>query len=242
MAQPKRNLKTPIAVSIRIFLKLALLCLSGVAQEPKMVETEFITIALDESVDGLFYSNEKSVEPFQANLTGLSQPMRYKGPQRFVVRATADEFTAAPPLPAPAASVVLPLNCKRVLLTCIQSDDKPLRIVAYDISTDNRAGDYRFFNFSRKPLSLILEGKRFAVSPGKDTSVSNDAWRNSVHDLPVQVAAVENNKPKLVYSSVWGHRPGRRNFIFMFDGHHPSKPINICRFFDIPATAKASAP
>lgn len=51
-----------------------------------------------------------------------------------------------------------------------------------------------------------------------------------------------NNKPRLVYSSVWGHRPGRRNFIFMFDGHHPSKPINFCRFFDIPASGRTSTP
>lgn len=227
---------------MRTILIIGTLCLSAMAREPKSVDTEFITIALDETVDSLFYSNDKNVEPFQANLTGLSQPRRYKGPQRFDVRSNATEFNSAPPLPTPAASVLLPLNCTRVLIACIKSSDRPLRLIAYDISTDNKAGDYRFFNFSSTPLSLILDDKRFAVSPGKDTSVSNSSWRDAVLDLPLQVAAVKAKKARLVYSSVWGHRPGRRNFIFMFDGHHPSKPINICRFFDIPATVKTPAP
>lgn len=233
---------TPKSLTARIFFSIAILCLPGTAQEPKMVETELLTIALDQTVDGLFYPSDKTVQPFQANLTGLSQPMRYKGPQLFVLRANAAEFTAEPPIPPPVASVLLPLNCKRVLLACVQSDDKPLRIIAYEISAESKAGDYRFFNFSSKPLSLILEEKRFALSPGKDTPVTNTTWRDSIKDLPIQIATVENNKPQLVYSSVWGHRPGRRNFIFLFDGHHPSKPINICRFFDIPATTKPQAP
>jgi hypothetical protein len=227
---------------IRILSMIGILCLPAMAQEPKSVDTELLTIALDETVNGLFYLNDKTVEPFQANLTGLSQPMHYKGPQRFSVRANAADFSAKPPLPSPVASTLLPLNCKRVLLVCIKSVDKPLHLVAYDISTKNKAGDYRFFNFSSKTLSLILSDKRFAVAPGKDVSVSNAAWRDAVLDLPVQVAASENNKPKLVYSSIWGHRPGRRNFVFMFNGHHPSKPINFCRFFDIPATEITSTP
>lgn len=227
---------------IILLLCTSLLTLTANAQQPPTVNTELLTIALDEGVDGLFYFDGTEVLPFQANLTGLSQPLRYKGPQRFVLRENPEEFTAKPPLPAPAASVLLPLNCKRVLITCVKSADKPLRMAAYDISTTNRAGDYRFFNFSNQTLSLILGEKRFAVAPGKDASVSNSAWRDSVLDIPVQVAAVQGNKPKLVYSSVWGHRPGRRNFIFMFDGRHPSKPINFCRFFDIPSASNPASP
>lgn len=214
------------------------MALPAVAQEPQTVDTEFLTIALDQEVDGLFYFDGKAAQPFQANLTGLSQPIKYRGNRRFVLRSSAEEFSLTPPLPAPVASVDIPLNCKRVLITCVKSEDKPLRLAAYDISTDSRAGDYRFFNFSQQSLSLILGEQRLAVQPGKDASLTNSAWRAEVLDLPVQVAAVEGNQTKLVYSSVWGHRPGRRNFIFMFNGRHPSKPIVFCRFFDVPAAAK----
>ena len=221
-----------------ILLLCSLLSLTAVAQQPQAVDTEFVTIALDEGVDGLFYFDGVAAQPFQANITGISQPLRYKGPERFALRANAADFTLKPPLPPPAASVLLPLNCQRVLITCVKSGDEPLRLVAYDISTNNRAGDYRFFNFSKQTLSLILGEKRFALAPGKDTSVTDAAWSGNVMDIPIQAAAVQGNKPKLVYSSIWGHRPGRRNFIFMFDGRHPTKPINFCRFFDIPPSVK----
>jgi hypothetical protein len=222
----------------RILLLFGLLTFSALSQEA-VVQTEILTIALDEAVDELYFFDGKSVVPFQANITGLSQPIAYKGPQKLVLRASIAEFTAKPPLPPPVASVDLPLNANRVLLCCLKSQDSPLKIVAYNIaSTGSRAGDYRFFNFSSKTLSVILGEKSFALEPKLDKIVSNSAWQEDVLDLPMQVASVENNKPQLVYSSVWGHRPGRRNFIFLFDGQHASKPIGICRFFDIPSPVK----
>jgi len=227
---------------IRMFLLVGVLLAPSAASaqsKPVTVKTELVTIALTETVDGLFYFDGKTAQPFTANLTGIGQPFDYEGPQRFVVRANAAEFSAPPPLPPPAASVLLPLRCSRVLLACIKPPDKALRIAAYDISTKDRAGDYRFFNFSDRPLSLILDGRKLALAPGKDASLTSAKWRDAVLDLPVQVAAVEKDKPKLVYSSVWGHRPGRRNFVFMFKGSHPSKPVTFCRFFDIPPAVKA---
>lgn len=225
----------------RISLLCALLTICAPAQETP-VKTELLTIALDEAVDGLFYHDGKAVTPFQANITGLSQPVTYAGFRRFVLRTTEAEFTAKPPLPPPAAFVDLPLNATRVLLCCLKSGDAPLKIVAYDISsTGSRAGDYRFFNFSKQALSVKLGEKAFALESKLDKNLSDPSWQEEVLDLPMQVATVQDQKAKLVYSSVWGHRPGRRNFIFMFDGSHPSKPINICRFFDIPATVKPPA-
>jgi hypothetical protein len=223
-----------------LFLAAALATNALAQNAPPAVKTEFLTIALDEPVSGLFYRNDQSVQPLDANLTGLGQPLPYAGPQRFDVRNAAAEFTAKQP-PPPAASVMLPPKADRVLIAFVKSTGKPLRLVAYDISgAGGKAGDYRFFNFSSKPLSIILDSQRFAVEPGKDRNVSSQSWREGVRDLPMQVAAVENNQPKLVYSSVWGHRPGRRNFIFMFDGRHPSKPIGISRFFDFPPKPEIS--
>lgn len=227
----------------RILLLLGLLTLTSTAQPEVMVNTEFLTIALDEPVEGLFFNNGKEIGVFEANLTGLGQPLPYKGPRRFVLRASEEEFAAKPPLPAPAAFVDFPLNANRVLLACVKSGESPVKLVAYDISsTGSKAGDYRFFNFSSKPLSIILGEERFAIESRKDKVISRQSWRDDILDLTMQVATVENGKPKLVYSSVWGHRPGRRNFIFMFDGRHPSKPIGINRFFDIPPAVAAAQP
>jgi len=226
---------------IRTALLFGLLSISSPAQETA-VKTELLTIALDEAVDGLLFFDSKAVVPFQANITGLSQPITYIGPSRFILRSTEAEFTAKPPLPPPAAFVDLPLNATRVLLCCLKSANTPLKIVAYDISsTGSRAGDYRFFNFSKQALSVNIGEKSFAIESRIDRNVSESSWQNDVLDLPMQVASVKDGKAQLVYSSVWGHRPGRRNFIFMFDGSHPSKPINICRFFDIPTTVKPPA-
>lgn len=228
----------------RTFLIIALLCPAWPAQEQEpQITTEFLTIALDEPVADLFYKTAETVSPFEANLTGLGQPNPYKGPRRFQLRKSAAEFSLKPPLPPPAASVMLPATADRVLLACVKSAENPLRIAAYDISsTGSKAGDYRFFNFCSRPLSLIIGGEKFILEPGKDRIASSQAWRESVLDLPVQVAKIEENKAKLVYSSVWGHRPGRRNFIFMFDGKHPSKPVAISRFFDIPPSKAQASP
>lgn len=228
-----------------LLLLLGLLSLSSApAQQPQpIVTTEFLTIALEDPIDELFFANGKEVGSLDANLTGLGQPIAYKGPRLLVLRATAAEFAAKPPLPAPVATVNLPLNANRILLACLKSGDEPLKIIAYDISsTGSRAGDYRFFNFSSKPLSIILGEERFAIDSRKDKIISRASWRDEILDIPMQVAIIANNKPKLVYSSVWGHRPGRRNFIFMFDGRHPTKPIGINRFFDIPPAVAAAQP
>jgi hypothetical protein len=226
----------------RIALLCGLMTVSTLAQEPPPIQTEILTIALDEAVDDLFFYDGKTAIPFQANITGLSQPVTYIGPRRFILRTSAAEFVAKPPLPPPAAFVDLPPKTNRVLLCCLKSENSELKIVAYDISsTGSRAGDYRLFNFSKQPLSVNLGGKSLTLDSKIDKNVSDQSWHHDVLDLPIQIATVADRKAQLVYSSVWGHRPGRRNFIFMFDGTHPSKPINICRFFDIPSTVKPPA-
>jgi hypothetical protein len=45
---------------------------------------------------------------------------------------------------------------------------------------------------------------------------------------------MKDGRAKPVYSSQWGNRPGRRNYVFLFDGPQEYKPIRICRFFDVP--------
>ena len=220
---------------------LGLLALPAFSQET-LVNTEIVTIALDDSVAGLFFNNGKSISLFQANPTGLGEPLKYKGPPRFLLRTSEAEFALKPPLPAPHAWVDLPLNSDRVLLACLKSGDAPMKMVAYDIGRGRiGAGEYRFFNFSRSVISVIFGEKKFVVKPGQDTLVSDASWKQEVGEIDLELAIVKGGKPKRVYSSQWGNRPGRRNYIFMFDGPQDYKPIKICRFFDVPPSEPTKA-
>ncbi len=220
---------------------LGLLVLPAFSQET-LVNTEIVTIALDGSVSGLFFHNGKDVSSFQANPTGLGEPLKYKGTQKFMLRTSAAEFSMEPPLPAPHAWVNLPMNSERVLLACLKIGDSPVRIVAYDIGKARiGAGQYRFFNFSRTMIPVILGDKKFSVKPGKDALVSDPAWKDEVMEIDVMMAIMKDNKAKPVYSSQWGNRPGRRNYIFMFDGPQEYNPIRICRYFDVPPSESEKA-
>ena len=217
-----------------VVILLGLLVSSCFAQEP-MVSTQIVTIALDESVSGLFFLNGKDVAVFQANPTGLGEPLNYKGPQRFMLRTTGAEFSLKPPLPAPHASVNLPLNSDRVLLACLKSGDAPVKMIAYDIGRVRiGAGDYRFFNFSHSLIAVIFGDQKFTVKPGEDTLATSAFWKNEVMEIDMEIAIMKDDKFKPVYSSQWGNRPGRRNYVFMFDGPQEYKPVKICRFFDVP--------
>jgi hypothetical protein len=217
-----------------VTMVLGLLALPGFAQEAA-VDTEIVTIALNDPVAGLYFHNGKEIALLQANPTGIGEPLKYKGPRRFMVRTSREEFALKPPLPAPHAWVDLPLASDRVLLACLKSGDAPVKMVAYDIGrTRLAAGDYRFFNFSHSVISVIFGGKKFAVQPGKDTLVSAPSWKDDVMELDITMAILNDGKAKPVYSSQWGHRPGRRNYVFLFDGPQEYKPIKICRFFDVP--------
>ncbi len=220
---------------IRILvLALGLLAVPAFSQQP-VVNTEIVTIALDDPVADLYFHTGKEIAYFQANPTGLGAPLRYKGPPRFMLRTSKEEFEMEPPLPAPHAWVDLPLNSERVLLVCLKSGDAPVQLRAYDIGKARiAAGDYRFFNFSRTAISVIFGDRKFSVKPGEESLVSNDTWKKEIGEIDVLMAVPRDGKLKPVYSSQWGNRPGRRNYIFMFEGPREYKPIRICRFFDVP--------
>jgi hypothetical protein len=204
------------------------------SQEPA-VNTEIVTIALDEPVTGLHFHNGEGVSLFRANPTGLGEPLRYQGQPRFVLRTSEAEFFAEPPLPPPHAWVDLPLGSERVLLACLKRADEPVKILAFDIGKARiEAGDYRFFNFSQFRIAVNLGNRQFAVEPGEETLVSNAAWKREVMEIDLVMAIVKDGRSRPVYSSQWGNRPGRRNYIFLFDGPQDYQPIGIRRFFDVP--------
>ena len=106
---------------------------------------------------------------------------------------------------------------------------------AVGISTGElREGDYRVFNFSRQPVFAILNDKKVRVPPGKTTDLSAPSWRRETMDMTVKLGLPKEGKVQVVYSSVWGHRPGRRMFLFILDRSDEFRPLDIRRFFDVP--------
>jgi len=214
---------------------LMLLGLPAAGQVPT-IKTELIAVALAKPISGLFMKSGESILPFSANLGNLGQPIVYSGPARLILHDREENFqrpSSNEPLPVPVAIVDLPPTATRVMLVCLQRPDKPLEIRAYDISGSNlRGGDYRFFNYASIPIAVKLGTQRFSVAPGRDHIATSPAWRQDVLDLEIQLATLTNGKPRLAYSSGWGHRPGMRNLIFLFDGHHPSNPVLMSRFHD----------
>lgn len=221
-------------MKLQFLLALAIFATPALGQAPP-IKTRLLTISLDQPLENAFFLNAGKVEPFASDRSGLGSPFDYKGARELMLRATADEFTAKPPVPPPLASVVLPEQAKLVLLVVGHMPEDKIKLTAYDVSSGSfRAGDYRVFNFSGKTVSLIFGRSKFALKSGEDYIVSDVALQDKALDVVVQIAQVENGEPKRVYNSAWGHQPVKRNFVFLFDGSHPTRPIAIRRFSDRP--------
>jgi hypothetical protein len=219
-------------MTLRLLTVLSVLASSLFAQNEPL-KTRMFSLSLDDGIEDVFFLNEGKPQAFKAELSGLGEPFAYNGPALFALRASAAEFSAEPPLPAPLASVALPAKAKLVLLIGQHDADKKIKLNAYDVSPDGfRAGDYRIFNFSDKTLSLILGESKFALKPSEEKTVSNPVLRDKVLDVMIQIAEVKDGKPKRIYASAWGHRPGKRHFVFLFNGTSRAYPVAVRRYSD----------
>ena len=221
-------------MKLSLFVALAILVTPALGQTPPF-KTKILTVSLEKPLENVFFLNAGKAELFTSDRSGLGSPFDYAGTRELVLRASAEEFVAKPRVPPPLASVMLPAQAKLVLLVAGHSPDDKIKLTAYDVSSGSfRAGDYRVFNFSKKTVSLIFGRTKFALKPGEDKIVSDVVLQDKALDVVVQIAQVENGEPKRVYNSAWGHQPVKRNFVFLFDGSHPTRPIAIRRFSDRP--------
>jgi hypothetical protein len=221
-------------MNLRILLTLAILAIPALGQTLPH-KTRILSISTDQPVENVFFMNDGKVEPFVSDRSGLGEPIPYTGPRQFVLRGSAEEFAAKPPLPEPLASAVLPERSNLVLLVADRSPDGKTKLTAYDVDAEGfKAGDYRVFNFSEKTVSLIFGRSKFALKPGEDRMVSDVVLQDKALDVVVQIAQVDEGSLKRVYSSAWGHQPVKRNYVFLFNGSHPTRPIAIRRFSDRP--------
>ncbi|MGE9268341.1 MAG: hypothetical protein ACQKBY_09610 [Verrucomicrobiales bacterium] len=223
-------------MKLLIFLLMGLLPLLT-ARGQEVVKTELVTVCVSESFGDLFIKSGEEVRRFGANRTGFSLPMAYVGPRVLQVHDAKEDFEpvegAAPP--KPVGAVNLPTGCDRVLLICARDAEGGLKMKALDIDRGKmKGGDYRFFNMSSKPLAVVFGAEKLGLKPGQDLVVTKAAWREEVLDIPVQMAIPDDKAGKMrrVYSSIWGHRPGKRNFIMIMDGRG-RRALSTSRFFDL---------
>ena len=221
-------------MNLRPLLIVAALATPALGQSPA-VKTSLLTLSLDSKIEDAFFNNGGEVQPFQADRTGFGATVKYVGPRQFILRGSAEEFAEPPPGPPPLSAVLLPEKASMVLLVGGRAGEDQLKLAAYDISPgDFRAGDYRLFNFSNEALSVVIGTHKFALQPGADRIVSQASWREKIADIPVRIASMEDGKPRQVYASIWGHQSVKRNYIFLLNGSHPTRPVGIRRFSDYP--------
>lgn len=205
------------------------------------ITTEFVTLSLGGAVPAYYYRGNKEAIKLEVSAQGIGAPVTYRGPA--VLALYDDPAKLAPrkrnePEPVPALQARLPAGEDRILLVFSANQNGKAsepKVQAFGISTGKmREGDYRIFNFSHQIIYAILDGRKARIHPGKPVDLSSPAWRTGMMDMEVKLGVGDQGKPREVYSSVWGHRPGRRTFLFVLDRPDEFRPVDIRRFHDTP--------
>ena len=228
------------SIQLTLAFGLAVSCFGEPEQEN--IATEFVTLSLSKGIpQSYYYRDGDAVVKLDVSALGIGSPAAYNGPALLALfENAADLAPPAPnqPVPQPSLLAQLPAANDRILLAFSEQDTpqgKVRKIHAIGISTTKlKAGDYRIFNFANKRVFAIMDEKKIAIQPGKHADVSKEAWKNDTHDMHVQFGLQEGEGLRQVYSSLWGHRPGRRTFLFIFDRPDEFNPFEIRRYHDVP--------
>ena len=208
---------------------------------PETIKTELLTLSINGEVNGLFYKNGKGAQRLQASSGSISSPIFYEGPRVISLYKKAADLNPVPEgvtPPKPLHQVKIPEGTNRTLLlfAFTGKPEDPPKVRAYGITDSNFSeGDYRIYNFSTQNAYVMHNDDKVAVPSGKQGAVRGAKWGKKVQDMKVMLGKEEEGKLVPVYSSIWGHRPERRNFIFVFDQPGNKRKFNIKKFFDLPA-------
>ncbi|MGJ8642081.1 MAG: hypothetical protein ACSHX9_01630 [Luteolibacter sp.] len=225
-----------------IFLLSMIISLDSHGQSaPETIKTELLTLSLNGVVPGYFYRNGKQVVKLTASTDGISPPVYYVGPRQLLLYE--NEADLGPPPegeepPKPAFNVAIAKGSDRTLMVFAFANKEKKRpsLKSYSIDDDTlKGGDYRIFNASTAVVYAIFNDKKVAVPPAKEGVVKAAGWGDRILDLNVNFGLKIGEEIKPVYSSVWGHRPERRSFIFVFQGSDKYRPLTIRKFYDIPS-------
>lgn len=220
------------------------LCLTAsavVGADDETISAELVTLSLDGGVPAYFIRTGGETTEIQATPKGIGAPVSYRGPRTlwfYANRADATPRKKGEAAAKPTLAVQLPSGHNRILLVFSSAGTKEKKVPgvhALGISTGNlKEGDYRIFNLSHQTVYAVLAGKKATVPPGKPVDLSSASWRTDTMDMEVKLGLRDQGELRAVYSSVWGHRPGRRMFLFILDRSDKFRPLDIRRFFDTP--------
>lgn len=231
-----------ISIHTAVLLLLFSATSVSLAQSPQeIIKTELLTLSLNGIVPGYYYRNGKEVMKLTASTDGISPPIYYVGPG--VLGLYKDKADLEPPPagkepPKPLLTVAISKDSDRTLLVFAYTnrDTELPKLKSYAISDQSlKAGDYRIFNTSNIEIYAVFDDKKVVVPAAKEGIVSASGWGNNIKDLNVKFGMKVGDEIKSVYSSVWGHRPERRSFIFVFQGSDKYRPLTIKKFYDLPA-------
>lgn len=225
----------------------ATLLLTGIslkAQDPNLISTEILTVAVSGDSPNYYFGTENKIFRLAASATGISNPTLYTGPARLALYSEAQHLAPPPegeePVP-PAAIVSLPREDRVLLLFAADpKDNKKLIVKAFGIDKSSlRGGDYMAYNFSKNPTFLILgHGEevysKVKILPKKSAKLSHPKLRSEILDLPVQLGIEKDGAYKVISKKLWGHRNLKRTFLFFFDGPSERQPIDLRRYYDVP--------
>ncbi len=218
-----------------LLLLLGLLTCSVTAQDTKF-QTTLITYALGAPPGGFkaFFRNGEEIQPFGANGSGLSAPIKYSGARKFEIRASEEAF-APPPAgqqaPPPLAVVELPSGVDNVLLIAADAGKGQIRLLAYDVSANAlKGGDYKVFNFSRSTIELNLGKKKLTVRSTQNEIMSDSSFHDpKTRGMPLVIYRYDGTvrNPEPVKRSLWEHSAAKRNVLFLFDGKHKGEALGM---------------
>ncbi|MDF3130823.1 hypothetical protein P0Y35_16550 [Kiritimatiellaeota bacterium B1221] len=228
---------------MKIFRYLSLLALSTTlaAQEPPppQVKTELLTLALFEPVTDLYLFDGKEAKSFRSVPRGFGIPIPYQGPAELLLHRDPKAFLPEALPVSPAARIPLPAGADRVLILTGKNENAILRAKAIPLDSNRiKQGGYLVFNLSSKPIALKIGNQQSKIAGGAIGTLSHPDWEKDTLDLPVYMSYYLEGELK-TFSSVWGHRPVRRNFLFIAETR-PEGPLKIRRTYDIPPSKAAA--
>lgn len=222
-------------------ISIALATMAIGAEPGGQVRTEFVTLSLGKNEGPFYYRNDGEIATLSASSKGIGAAIAYNGSRLLSLYGSPDGLTerqVGETVPKPVAQVRLPFGEDRVLLMFSNPggiDKDAVTLNATGISSDKmKAGDYRLFNMSKQQVLVVMNEQKAVIEPRSIADVSDASWKSDVIDMQVQLGVKDEGGPRRVYSSVWGHRPGRRTFLFIFDRSDEFRPVEIRCYYDVP--------
>ena len=217
------------------------------------VKTELLTLSTGGVVSGYYFKNNGVVAEICASPDEINGPVSYSGPRTIAIYPTEKEASAKTPPKAPL-SVTLPPDTNRTLIvfTLTEIPDKPeateepgkehpkaapvISVKAYGISNKTfGAGDYRVFNTSSQEVRVGLDDTEITLAADEQKDIKGNAFGKEGVSIKVHLSAKIDNEFKRVYSSMWGHRPERRVFLFLLPSDNPRRSVDLKSFYDLPS-------